>query len=155
MAETDTERPAVIEPTTPVCVGARAPHVWLDADAQRLSTLDLFGHGLTLLVGVGGAPWRDAVRTIRRSLSVPLGVVTIGGAELANVSGEWRAKYGIDGDGAVLVRPNGHIAWRSTGAAADAAATLEQVIARVLGLGAKDRRGLSVSVNAGEDRRCA
>jgi len=155
IAEADVARPAVIEPTEPAYVGARAPHVWLEADAQRLSTLDLFGHGLTLLVGVGGAAWRDAVRAVGRSFGVPLGVVTIGGAELVDASGVWLAKYGIDADGAVLVRPDGHIAWRSTGAAADAAATLEQVIARALGLGAEDRRRQDLSVDAGADRRCA
>ena len=148
------ERPAVIEPTTtPVCVGARAPHVWLEANGQRLSTLDLFDHGLTLLTGVDGIAWRQAVRTVGRSLGVPLGVVTIGGAELADLSGSWRTSYGIDPDGAVLVRPDGHIAWRSAGAAADPAATIEEVVGRVLGLGDDDYRTGTFYVGA--DRRCA
>jgi putative polyketide hydroxylase len=151
VAETDAERPAVIEPTMPVCVGARAPHVWLEADGQQLSTLDLFGHRLTLLVGRGGAAWREAARQVGRSLDAPLGVVTIGGAELADLSGQWLTTYGIDGDGAVLVRPDGHIAWRSTGAAADPEATLEQVVARVLGLTSADRN----TVMAAASRRCA
>jgi len=148
------ERPAVIEPTTtPVCVGARAPHVWLEANGQRLSTLDLFDHGLTLLTGVDGIAWRQAVRTVGRSLGAPLGVVTIGGAELADLSGSWRTSYGIDTDGAVLVRPDGHIAWRSAGAAADPAATIEEVVSRVLGLGDDDYR--SGTFYVGADRRCA
>ena len=155
VAESDEVRPTVIEPTAPVCVGARAPHVWLDADAQRLSTLDLFGHGLTLLTGVADNAWRVAARSVARSLGVPLGAVMIGGAELADLSGEWLPKYGIDADGAVLVRPDGHIAWRSTGAAADAVATLEQVITRVLGLGAEDRRRLAAPARASVGRRCA
>ena len=154
-AENDVERPAVMEPTAPVCVGARAPHVWLEADAQRLSTLDLFGHGLMLLTGVAGSAWREAVRTARQSLDTPLGMVTVGGPELVDVSGEWLTNYGIDANGAVLVRPDGHIAWRSTGAAADATATLEQVITRVLGLDSRDRQRVAASFNAGTDRRCA
>jgi hypothetical protein len=85
---------------------------------------------------------------------VPLGVVTIGGPELADVSGQWLSRYGIEADGAVLVRPDGHIAWRSTSAAADATATLEQVVSRVAGWDGASRRQL-VAFNAGTDRRCA
>jgi hypothetical protein len=154
VADGEAERPAVVEPTAPACVGARAPHVWLEADGERLSTLDLFGHGLTLLTGVDGLPWREAVRAAGDTLGLPLGVVTIGGAELRDVSGQWLASYGLDAGGAVLVRPDGHIAWRSTGAAGDPTATLEQVVARVLGLDVDDRR-LAADGNPGADRRCA
>ena len=41
---------------------------------------------------------------------------------------------------AVLVRPDRHIAWRSAGAAADATATLEHVVAQMLALNVEDRR---------------
>jgi putative polyketide hydroxylase len=154
VAENGVERPSVIEPTTtPVCVGARAPHVWLDADGLCLSTLDLFDHGMTLLTGVDGTAWRSAVRSVSQSLGVPLGVVTIGGAELVDLSGSWLTSYGIDKDGAVLVRPDGHIAWRSAGAAADPAATIGEVVSRVLGLGNDDHH--TGTFHVGEDRRCA
>jgi len=149
-----TDRPAVIEPLSPVCVGARAPHVWLDARGTRLSTLDLFGDCLMLLTGANGGAWREAASNVSDSLAVPLGAVTIGGPELADLSGQWLSTYGIEADGAVLVRPDGHITWRSTCAAADATATLEQVVARVVGSDAESRRQL-VAFNAGTDRRCA
>jgi hypothetical protein len=155
LADTMDERPQVIEPTMPACVGSRAPHVWLDCDGERLSTLDLFGSGFILLTGADGAAWRDAARVVKTTLGVPLGAVTIGGAELHVESDDWRSAYGIDRDGAVLVRPDGHIAWRSPSAAADAASTLQQVVTRVLGLGAKQRTGLVGSVIDAEDRRCA
>jgi tetracenomycin A2 monooxygenase-dioxygenase len=147
------DRPDVIEPLSPACVGARAPHVWLDARGTRLSTLDLFGDCLILLAGVNGGAWREAARAVSESLGVPLGAVTVGGSELCDVSGQWLSRYAIDADGAVLVRPDGHIAWRSTGVAADATATLQQVISRVLGLDAESRRQL-VAFDA-TDRRCA
>ena len=149
------DRPAVIEPLSPACVGARAPHVWLDARGARLSTLDLLGDCLMLLTGVNAGAWRDAARTVSSALDVPLGTVAVGGSELTDVSGDWLRAYGIDADGAVLVRPDGHIAWRSTGAAADARATLEQVVCGVLGLDAESRRELASSFTAGMDRRCA
>ena len=81
--------------------------------------------------------------------------MTIGGAELRDRVGPWLAAYGIDADGAVLVRPDGHIAWRSAGAAADATATLEQVVARVLGFAPVADAASWASFMAGVDRRCA
>ena len=40
--------------------GARAPHVFLDRDGRRLSTLDLFGRNFVLLAGPEGGSWCDA-----------------------------------------------------------------------------------------------
>jgi 2-polyprenyl-6-methoxyphenol hydroxylase-like FAD-dependent oxidoreductase len=149
----ETDRPAVIEPTAPACVGSRAPHVWVEVRGDRMSTLDLFGTNLVLLTGVAGVAWHHAARAVRRTSGVPLGVATVGGPEVPDLSGAWRSAYGIDDDGAVLVRPDGHIAWRSTGAAADATASLEQVVARVLSLNADDRRERVGSHLDGASRR--
>jgi hypothetical protein len=55
----------------------------------------------------------------------------------------------------VLVRPDGHVAWRSVGAAADAAATLEQVVARVLGFELDERRSVVASLAGAAGRRSA
>jgi hypothetical protein len=77
----------------------------------------------------------------------------VGGPEIPDPSGAWCSTYGIDADGAVLVRPDGHIAWRSSGAAADATATLEQVIAQVLSLDVGDRRTYVASRSDSVSRR--
>ena len=148
------DAPPVIEPTMAARVGSRAPHVWLDADGARLSTHDLFGHGFVLVTGVGGGAWRNAARRVGVSLGVPLGAVVVGGAELSALLGDWIQRYGIDADGAVLVRPDGHITWRSVGAAVDPTATLEQVMARVLGITIGERRDAQ-ALAGGDDRRCA
>jgi len=140
VAEAEGERPAVIEPTSPACVGGRAPHVWIEARGDRMSLLDLLGSHLVLLTGAGGAAWHAAAGDVRGRLGVPLGAVTVGGADIRDVNGQWLSAYGVDPDGVVLVRPDGHIAWRSAGAAADATATLEQVVARVLALDIEERR---------------
>ena len=123
--------------------------MWLRADGRELSTLDLFGDRLMVLTGRDGSAWRDAARRVARSLGCSLGAAAIGGAELADVSGDWLTRYGIDGDGAVLVRPDGHIAWRSASMAADPVATLEQVVRRALGFGAE------MSTDADANRRVA
>ena len=44
--------------------GTRAPHVWLERDGQRLSTIDLFGRGFVLLTGAGRRAWVDAARSL-------------------------------------------------------------------------------------------
>ena len=45
----------------------------------------------------------------------------------------WQALYEIDADGAVLVRPDGHVAWRSRGGAGhDGAAVLSAALDAVL-----------------------
>jgi 2-polyprenyl-6-methoxyphenol hydroxylase-like FAD-dependent oxidoreductase len=155
IADGDDERPAVVEPTLPACVGSRAPHVWLDAPDARLSTLDLFDGRLMLVTGVAGAAWREAARVVRETLGVSLGVATVGGAELRDRSERWLVAYGIEAGGAVLVRPDGHIAWRSAGPAANAVASLEQVVARVLGLDVDGRAKRAALRTGSDDRRCA
>ena len=145
VAGAESEGPAVIEPSAPACVGSRAPHVWVDVQGDRQSTLDLFGANFVLVTGAHGEAWHDAARNVSRTLDTPLAVASIGGTEIRPVSEDWRSAYGIDADGAVLVRPDGHIAWRSAGAAADATATLEQVIARVLALDVEARRNAIAS----------
>ena len=34
-------------------------------------------------------------------------------ADLIDGEGTWSSAYGMTGDGAVLVRPDGHVAWRA------------------------------------------
>ena len=81
-------------------------------------------------------------------------VAAIGVAELRDMSGEALTKLGIEVDGALLVRPDGHIAWRSRGAAADPTVTLEHAVATMLGFDANDR-AFFMALMAADDRRCA
>jgi 2-polyprenyl-6-methoxyphenol hydroxylase-like FAD-dependent oxidoreductase len=91
--------------------GARAPHVWLGGSEAKLSTLDLFGTAFTLLAAPGGAAWCTAAAEVERELGVPIDRYCIGGPGLRDL-GAFTAAYGIGEDGAVLVRPDGHVAWR-------------------------------------------
>jgi hypothetical protein len=92
--------------------GARAPHVWLGAPAARLSTLDLFGTAFTLLAAPGGGAWCSAAAEVERELGVPIDRYCIGGPGLRDLGG-FADAYGLGQHGAVLVRPDGHVAWRS------------------------------------------
>lgn len=79
--------------------GHRAPHVWLE---DGTSILDLFGRGYVLLCFTAaiGEGFSKAVH----ERGVPLKVVGLAGEKAA------RSVYGAD---YVLVRPDGHVAWRN------------------------------------------
>jgi 2,4-dichlorophenol 6-monooxygenase len=117
--------------------GAPLPHAELeDPDGGRLSTLDLVAPGRFLLIaGEGGAPWRDAALALAGESGLPVDAVRIG-----HVSGDyrdprlaWLRRREIGPEGAVLVRPDRFVAWRSLGATADPKAELRRVLAQVLG----------------------
>jgi hypothetical protein len=93
--------------------GARAPHVWLGHPEARLSTLDLFGSGFTLLAAPGGGAWCSVAAEVGRELGVPIDRYRIGAPGLRDLGG-FTGAYGLGEDGAVLVRPDGHVAWRSS-----------------------------------------
>jgi putative polyketide hydroxylase len=99
--------------------GGRAPHAWLERDGARLSTLDLFGDGFVLLAGPDGAAWKDAALAAAGELAVALSGLTVGaGGDLADPAGAWLDLYGLAPSGAVLVRPDGYVAWRTPTATA-------------------------------------
>jgi hypothetical protein len=63
---------------------------------------------------------------------VPLEVYGIG-AELTDVEDRWPERYGVTAQGAVLVRPDGVVAWRCADAPVFARNTLRAVVTRLLG----------------------
>ena len=101
--------------------GARAPHAWVKKDGARVSTIDLVGNGFVLLTGNRDGGWADAARAL------DIAPVTLGDEE------PWRDVYGIDETGAVLVRPDGYVGWRSAGSATAPAQALEAAMAAILG----------------------
>jgi 2-polyprenyl-6-methoxyphenol hydroxylase-like FAD-dependent oxidoreductase len=113
--------------------GSRAPHAWLGIGGRRMSTLDLFGRGLVLLTAGSADAWRSAARSAARSgPGIPLFVRPVGG-RVVDVDGSFAAAYGLDDGGAVLVRPDGVIAWRSPVLPPVPASALAQAIATALG----------------------
>jgi hypothetical protein len=92
--------------------GTRAPHFWLQRRGEQISTLDLFGGNFTLLVGPEGNAWTEAARDGAKPLGIHLDVHKIGQNGLTDSAGRFAAAYGIATSGAVLVRPDGFVAWR-------------------------------------------
>jgi putative polyketide hydroxylase len=113
--------------------GSRAPHVWLKRGNEQISTIDLFGPHFVLLAGAEGDAWRRAAQAIGPSWP-PLRVFTVGkDADLGDLDGNWREAYGVDTDGAALVRPDGHVAWRSRSGASGPLEVLRTVLDGLFG----------------------
>ena len=89
-------------------VGARAPHCWLLKDGQHISSLDLFHHQFVLLCHLEAHHWQDNYSHF------PCKIVTIGSSgEYLDKDHDFLDKYGITKQGAVLLRPDGHVAWHA------------------------------------------
>jgi 2,4-dichlorophenol 6-monooxygenase len=99
--------------------GAKIPHAWLvGADGVRVSTLDVTGKGLfTVVTGLAGTAWKDAVQR----LDLPfLRIVVTGSSETQDLYCEWQRIREIEEAGALLVRPDGVVAWRDKDGTFDA-----------------------------------
>jgi putative polyketide hydroxylase len=94
--------------------GTRIPHIWLDQGSRRISTLDLLDGRFVLLTGSGGKPWTEAALRAAASVGIKLAAYCIGpNGDLRNPENEWTGRMGVSPDGAILVRPDGFVAWRS------------------------------------------
>jgi putative polyketide hydroxylase len=113
--------------------GGRAPHVWLERGGERISTIDLLGGRFVLLTGPKAAAWRDAAETLASPSRPELVAYAIGGSEIADPDGAWLKAYELEPDGAVLVRPDGYVAWRARTCDGDAEALLRSIFDSVLG----------------------
>jgi 2-polyprenyl-6-methoxyphenol hydroxylase-like FAD-dependent oxidoreductase len=94
--------------------GARAPHAWLP---DGRSTLDLFGRGFVLLRLGDGAPEADAFEAAFARRNVPFAVMPIADPRTCELY-ERRL---------VLVRPDGHVAWRADTMPDDPSAVVDRV----------------------------
>jgi len=100
--------------------GSRAPHLWVELDGRRLSTLDLFGRCFVLLAAQNGADWCDAARkAASRHDGLELEAHCVGGADLSPLSASFTDVYGVSDSGAVLIRPDGFVTWRATSMSSD------------------------------------
>jgi 2,4-dichlorophenol 6-monooxygenase len=116
--------------------GAKLPHAWLvGSDGRRVSTLDLVGHGaFTLVTGLAGQAWAKAVD----ALALPfLRTLVIGQEGARDLYCHWQALREVEEGGAILVRPDAVVAWRSHDAPANAdtaAASLREALRQILDL---------------------
>jgi hypothetical protein len=94
--------------------GARAPHAWL---REGRSILDLFGRGFVLLRFGDEVPEGGAFAAAAGARGLPFETATIDDVDAA------RSYERL----LVLVRPDGHVAWRADAPPSDAGAVLDRV----------------------------
>ena len=102
-------------------MGVRLAHHWIERDGQRGSTLDLAGPGFTLLAGPGGKAWVEAAG----------GVEDLGCHQFTNESDA--AAIGLPEDGALLLRPDAVVGWRSGQGAQASEAVLTDALRQLTG----------------------
>ncbi|MER5752699.1 FAD-dependent monooxygenase [Streptomyces sp. NPDC002088] len=118
--------------------GSRAPHMWLLRTGVRTSTLDLYERSFVLLSGADDDAWHTAASKVAERLAVRLDSYRIGKGPHADLAPQdatdWSELHGTTPRGAVLVRPDGYVAWRSEGSVADPETTLYDLMASLLDL---------------------
>jgi 2,4-dichlorophenol 6-monooxygenase len=121
-----------IQPTSDP--GARLPHAWVGDHAHTISTLDLSApERFTLLTRTRGADWVTAAQAVAADLGIELTALRIGpGGDVADLYGDFARLGGIGEGGCLLVRPDQHVAWRSSTMVPDPAAALRRVLNQVL-----------------------
>jgi putative polyketide hydroxylase len=112
--------------------GGRAPHCWLKLPegGGTISTIDLFKDTrFTLLAGRDAMPWVSAFTKAAAGAEVQFQAFRVGArGDLLDHMGAFYDLYEISSRGAVLVRPDGHVAWRSRGAGMSPGEAMAQVV---------------------------
>lgn len=109
--------------------GTRAPYYPVTDGGRQLSSTELFRDRFVLLTGPAGAGWARAAE----ALGPGEGIRTVPLGADAGPSGSGRPEaFGVRADGAVLVRPDGFVAWRTEAGQAPSEQALRHVLDRVL-----------------------
>jgi 2,4-dichlorophenol 6-monooxygenase len=116
--------------------GAPLPHAWIDdEDGNRRPVKDLVAPGRFLLIaGEDGQAWCEAATQLAAQTGIPLDAVRIGhlDGDLYDPRCAWLRHRQIAADGAVLVRPDRFIAWRSTAGSSEPRSTLAAAFSQIL-----------------------
>lgn len=115
--------------------GHRLPHAVLAGDREPVSTHGLLGlDRFLLLCDADGPDWASAAARVAAETDMAIEVITVGArGELRDPAGTWAGLRGHDPGGAVLVRPDGHVAFRALTAPVDAEEELRRAVEVALG----------------------
>jgi len=116
--------------------GNRAPHCWLERDGQKVSTVDFFKNSdFTLLTGEAGEVWVSAFRELLVAYGLNGQALRVAkNGDLVDHNNQFLQSYGIYSGGAVLVRPDGHVVFRSTDTIGNPRPVLEAALRTSIGL---------------------
>jgi hypothetical protein len=88
------------------------------SNRSKISTLDLFGKNFVLLTGKDSTIWHEAADKVSNYLGIKIDTHMIGeddkdDCKLVDIDRHFYKRFAVSLDGAVLIRPDGFIAWRS------------------------------------------
>jgi 2,4-dichlorophenol 6-monooxygenase len=121
--------------------GHPLPHAWVERSNERLALRTLIHEGhFALIAGENGEPWIEAAQKLAQTKGIPLrgARVGLGKVDLIDIRLAWQRNRAISAEGALLVRPDGYIAFRSIEAAEDPLATLTAVFDQILATAEED-----------------
>jgi 2,4-dichlorophenol 6-monooxygenase len=116
--------------------GHRVPHAWIDRGQVRSSTVDLAQLDRFVLVTDPGGrrAWLQAIAAASERVDAPIELVTIGAyGDYDDSMCNWAELSGLHDGGAVLIRPDSFVAWRSPTMPEDAAGELCRVLLSITG----------------------
>lgn len=118
--------------------GSRFPHRWMNADRTE-TTLDWFDQEFVLVTGPEADGWLNAGAAVAPTLTAPLRIVRWPASQEAALE----IGCGMGPRGAVLVRPDGHVAWRMAWCPSDPKAELAEAMRTLLSGTAMDHPALA------------
>lgn len=142
----------LLDPTRTIYIptsrpGHRLPHAWIEKEGKFISTHDLLvlnKHDFFLITDEDGSDWVEEAATISKTTNVRIGAAKIrvrphhkGTDFYYDTHNQWTKVRGIRNGGAILVRPDNFVAWRSRSPAVEAKDTLRDVLATLLGNASK------------------
>ncbi|OJK03022.1 hypothetical protein ASPACDRAFT_113626 [Aspergillus aculeatus ATCC 16872] len=105
--------------------GTRVPHIWLETEAGEKIAIGEVVDGKGWSILAAQETWEEAVAEYNQKSQIQLQHVTIRDLDF------FRTAFSVEESGAVLVRPDGFIAWRTTERPEQATQALEQILAQV------------------------
>ena len=111
--------------------GTRVPHVWIEWGGERISTIDLFTERLTLVSA--DLTWLESAQRVSQRLGVKMRFICE--RDLVFPAGKSSLEtWGLQPNGALLVRPDAIVAWRTRDGGVDGEEQLSAAIAQICGL---------------------
>lgn len=117
--------------------GSPLPHAWIDDESgNRRPIKDLVIPGRFLLIaGEDGQDWCTAAKAVAAANDLPIDALRIGhiDGDLFDTRLAWAQFRQISSEGAVLVRPDRVVCWRSPGSSDKAAVSLANALGQIIG----------------------
>ena len=110
--------------------GTRAPHVAMTKGGKWMSSLDLYRSNPVLIVGPRGDHWLNAGAQLATEFRLDIHRV---GADADGSAEAFLQCHGISETGAILIRPDGFVAWRAPSQDASPIEELADALGHVLG----------------------